>query len=331
MIPAVQTLPHPVLIPPPRLSRWAGAPFGVPYVHERQGAAPGPEVLITSLVHGNEYSGAIVLAELLASGWVPARGRVTMAFCNVAAYERFDARRPDASRFVDEDMNRVWSPARLDGEGDSIELARARQLRPFVDLASHLLDLHSMHEPGAPLLVTGTLPRNIEFAQSLATASQVVIDAGHADGVRMRDQGGFADPDGDRIALLLEAGQHWDSRAVGVARNTLMRFLIAAGALERAQAPAGWLLGDVVPPVPVEVTEAVVAQSMDFRFTQNFVGGEIIARAGTVIAVDAGREIVTPHDDCVLVMPSLRQLRPGVTTVRLGRPEPAFAQSGCSV
>jgi hypothetical protein len=38
-----------------------------------------------------------------------------------------------------------------------------------------------------------------------------------------------------------------------------------------------------------------------------------------VIATDAGREIATPYDDCVLVMPSLRQLRPGVTTVRLGR------------
>ncbi|EEA00023.1 conserved hypothetical protein [Burkholderia sp. H160] len=31
----------------------------------------------------------------------------------------------------------------------------------------------------------------------------------------------------------------------------------------------------------------------------------------------------TPYDNCILVMPSLRQLRPGVTVVRLGRIERA--------
>ena len=67
------------------------------------------------------------------------------------------------------------------------------------------------------------------------------------------------------------------------------------------------------------VTDRVVATSMDFSFTEAFTGGETIDSAGTVIAIDAGCEVVTPYDDCVLVMPSLRQLRPGVTTVRLGR------------
>jgi predicted deacylase len=291
----------------------------VHHVHERNGAAPGPEVLVTALVHGNEYSGAIALAELLSSGWSPARGRVTLAFCNVAAFERFDAARPDASRFIDEDFNRVWAADVLDGPRRSAELDRARQLRPFVDRATHLLDLHSMHEPCTPLLVTGTLARNIAFAQALRTSAQVVVDQGHSDGVRMRDYDEFADAQGGRIALLLEAGQHWDPRAVSAARDTLMRFLIQAGALARSEAPMGWLLPDRAPPAPVLVTDRVVASSMDFSFSDNYTGGEVIARAGTVIATDAGRKVVTPYDDCVLVMPSLRQLRPGVTTVRLGR------------
>jgi predicted deacylase len=182
-----------------------------------------------------------------------------------------------------------------------------------------LLDLHSMHEPCTPLLVTGTLARNIAFAQALRTSAQVVVDQGHSDGVRMRDYDEFADAQGGRIALLLEAGQHWDPRAVSAARDTLMRFLIQAGALARSEAPMGWLLPDRAPPAPVLVTDRVVASSMDFSFSDNYTGGEVIARAGTVIATDAGRKVVTPYDDCVLVMPSLRQLRPGVTTVRLGR------------
>ncbi|EJL78316.1 putative deacylase [Polaromonas sp. CF318] len=310
---------HPVHTLAPNLARWSASNTGVDHVHERSGAAPGPEILVTALVHGNEYSGAIALAELLAAGWRPARGRVTLAFCNVAAFERFEAARPDASRFIDEDFNRVWASDVLDGSRRSAELDRARQLRPFVDRATHLLDLHSMHEPCTPLLVTGTLARNIAFAQGLRTASQVVVDGGHADGVRMRDYGEFSDAQGGRIALLLEAGQHWDPRAVSAARDTLMRFLVQAGALARSEVPMGWLLPDREPPAPVVVTDRVVAASMDFRFSGSYTGGEVIAKAGTVIATDAGRNLVTPYDDCVLVMPSLRQLRPGVTTVRLGR------------
>ncbi|MFM7331092.1 MAG: hypothetical protein ACKO1L_05450 [Brachymonas sp.] len=69
----------------------------------------------------------------------------------------------------------------------------------------------------------------------------------------------------------------------------------------------------------MKVTHAVVARSMQFRFTQSFTGNELIEKAGTVIAHDQAETITTPYDNCVLVMPSIRQLRPGVTTVRLGQ------------
>jgi predicted deacylase len=320
-MPAVR--PHPVKIVPPDLSRWARSPTGVPYVHEIISATPGPEVLVTALVHGNEYSGALALDAFLRTGLRLRRGRLTLAFCNIAAFARFDPREPDTSRFVDEDFNRVWDASRLDGAGGSTELRRAREIRPFVDRATHLLDLHSMHEPGAPLLMAGPLARNVAFAQALATRDSVIVDEGHADGVRMRDYGPFADPAGDRIALLLEAGQHWEVSSAQVARNVLMRFLVRAGALECGDVPLGWLLPDAPAPVPVTVTHRVVAKSMNFRFMRPLVGGEIIARAGTAIAEDDGQPVLTPYDDCVVVMPSTRQLRPGVTVVRLGRATPA--------
>ena len=44
--------PHPVDIAPPDLSCWAASPTGEPYVHERASGVPGPEVLLTALVHG---------------------------------------------------------------------------------------------------------------------------------------------------------------------------------------------------------------------------------------------------------------------------------------
>ena len=310
---------HAVQLQPPGLSFWAASTTGVAHVHERSSGRPGPEVLLTALVHGNEYSGAWALDAFLLSGLQPRRGRITAAFCNMAAFLRFDPARPDASRFVDEDFNRVWSAEVLDGGHCSAELSRAREIRPFVDRATHLLDLHSMHEPCEPLLVTGLLPRNVAFAQALGTDGQVIVDAGHADGVRMRDYGPFGDAGGERIALLLEAGQHWEAASLTAARNVLMRFLLAAGVLERDDVPAGWLLPNAVPPAPVTVTHRVVARSAKFDFVHDFQGGEVIPQAGTTIAFDAGEAVLTPYDQCVLVMPSVRQLRPGVTTVRLGR------------
>src|SRR5690606_7323563 len=118
----------------------------------------GPSVLVTALTHGNEICGAWALKELLASGARPAKGKLTLAFCNLAAFDRFDAAAHDASRFVDEDLNRVWSAEKL-SDPKTLERQRALALEPWIRQADWLLDLHSMHEPSAPLLLTGLLQR----------------------------------------------------------------------------------------------------------------------------------------------------------------------------
>jgi hypothetical protein len=69
----------------------------------------------------------------------------------------------------------------------------------------------------------------------------------------------------------------------------------------------------------VRVTEPVVAPTMDFRFAADYTGLEMFSEAGTVIGWRDGEPVKTPYPNCVLVMPSVRQLRPGVTVVRLGK------------
>ena len=63
-------------------------------------------------------------------------------------------------------------------------------------------------------------------------------------------------------------------------------------------------------------------QDANFAFANNYVGMELIAKAGTLIATEgeggAEREIRTAYDNCVLIMPS-RRLIVGQTAVRLGR------------
>ena len=179
---------------------------GVDWVHTFESGKPGPHVMVAALTHGNEICGAIVVDRLLREGLRPARGSLTLAFNNVAAFERFDTRNPYASRFIDEDFNRVWTRETLDGPRQSAELARARELRPFVEAADFLLDIHSMLEPSPPVMICGPLEKGIRFAFEIGVPEHVVSDVGHANGTRMRDYGGFGDAASGKNALLVECG-----------------------------------------------------------------------------------------------------------------------------
>ncbi|MEO8081137.1 MAG: succinylglutamate desuccinylase/aspartoacylase family protein [Caldimonas sp.] len=309
----------PVELQAPDIARWRDGGTGVDWVHAFDSGRPGPTVMVQALTHGNEICGAIALDWLLADGFRPQHGRLTLAFANVAAYARFDPADPFPSRLVDEDYNRVWDDETLLGPGDTTELRRARQLRPFVDAADLLLDIHSMSEPCRPLMVCGTVEKNVAFARKLGVPADLMIDTGHPAGMRMVERGGFGDPASPKHALLIECGQHWEQAAADVAIDALVRFLGLAGL-----ADAAWVQANVrLPPPPVQrlvrVTEPVVAKSADFRFLVPTVGLSVLPRAGTPIAQDGDHVWTTPYDDAVLVMPGTRNLKPGGTAVRLGR------------
>src|SRR5262245_12071690 len=143
----------PIELQAPDLSRWVAGNTGTPYVWSFDSGHAGPNVIVQALTHGNEICGAIALDALLSqqAAWRVQRGRLTLAFGNIEAFARWDPVDPDRSRYVDEDFNRVWADDALRGPRDSTELRRARALRPYVDAADLLLDIHSMHEPCRPL------------------------------------------------------------------------------------------------------------------------------------------------------------------------------------
>jgi predicted deacylase len=305
---------------PPDIEPYRAGNTGVEYVTTFDSGVSGPHVLVTALTHGNEICGAIALDRLFRARLRPRQGKLTLAFDNVAAYRSFDPRYPVASRFVDEDFNRLWDEATLDGPRQSTELARARTLRPFVDEADFLLDIHSMQYATAPLMLAGTLDRSVTLARQVGIPELIMCDAGHVAGKRMRDYGAFGDRAAAKTALLIEAGQHWQNRAAEVATDVMLRFLIAIGSLSRdAVAPLAGPDFDARPRQRViEVTEAVTIASDKFEFVDEFRGLEILTPKGTLIGRDGGREVRTPYDDCVLIMPS-RRLAKGQTAVRLGR------------
>ena len=315
----------PVELTPPDIAPYRHGSAGVDYVHVLDSGRPGRNVMVQALTHGNEFCGAIALDWLLREGVRPARGRLTLAFANVEAYARFDFDDPDASRYVDEDYNRVWADEALFGRRDSLELRRARQLQPFVDAADDLLDLHSMHDPCRPIMVCGRVDKNAAFARAIGVPADLLLDTGHPAGLRMIERGGFGDPASDKRAVLIECGQHWEKPAAEVAIDTVLRFLRTTGVVDEAWVTPRLRLTPPAGQRLVRVTEAVVARSMQFRFLVPIEGLGIVAQAGTPIAEDtdpaSGEKFVwrAPYDRTVLVMPSLKHLRPGNTQVRLGR------------
>lgn len=314
-------MPPAIEIEIPDISPLCRGNTGVDYVHRFDSGRPGPQVLVQALTHGNEVCGALALRWLFGQKLQPRCGTLTLAFANVAAYEAFDREAPHASRYVDEDYNRVWADAELDGPRDSTELRRARELRRFVDAADLVLDIHSMHEPCRPLMVCGKADKNADYARALGVPAELLIDTGHPAGMRMIDRGGFADPASPKRALLIECGQHWERAAEDVAIDTLVRFLALTGV-----ADAQWARERERLPRPprqrlVRVTEAVVARSPAFEFLVPPQGFGVVARAGTPIAREGDHVWVSPYDDCVLVMPSTAHVRAGTTQVRLGRYE----------
>ena len=287
-------------LPAPDLGAWRAGNTGTEGVWHFDSGQPGRRVMISALVHGNELCGAWALKGLLEAGLRPERGALTLAFCNLDAFDRFDASNHDASRFTDEDLNRQWLDERIDA-ADTRERRRAAALRPFVAGADWLLDIHSMHEPSAPLLLTGIQPRNLELARAMRSPEHVVVDAGHQDGVRMRDYGRFGElADNGTRSLLVECGFHGDPASRAVAQDQCVRFLEESGTVDAdtlARQLPGWRLPDAPRQWALEVIE----------------------KAGTVIGDNNGVPVTTPYDDCVLVMPSVRQARAGVTVVRYAR------------
>ncbi|MDP6343203.1 MAG: succinylglutamate desuccinylase/aspartoacylase family protein [Alphaproteobacteria bacterium] len=290
---------------------------GIDFIHRFDSGAPGPHLLINALTHGNEVCGAHALRLLFERDIRPARGILTLGFANVEAYRRFDAANPTASRFVDEDFNRVWNEGILNGDRGSVELARARELRPSVEAADFLLDLHSMQRPCPPLMLCGTQDKGRELAFRLGVPEHVVADPGHAAGPRMRDFGDFGDPASGKTALLIECGQHWRKSSAEVAIQAVFHFLAALDVIDRDLAEPH-LVADPPAQRLIRVSGPVTIETEDFRFAEDYTGLEVIAEAGTVIGHDGERPIVTPFDDCVLIMPSQR-LQVGQTAVRLGR------------
>ncbi|QQB34449.1 succinylglutamate desuccinylase/aspartoacylase family protein [Achromobacter deleyi] len=295
---APDTAPLEVL--PRDLSAYRQGNTGIDYVHRFESGKPGPHVLVNALTHGNEICGMVAATHLLDTGVRPKIGTLTVSFANMEAYNAFDIDNPYENRQLVHNLNRIWSPEWLDGSEQSPELRRARELRPVLDAADYVLDIHSTRAPVQPFWVYPEMDRNTALAAAVgAPAVQLVMPAGRFPGTGVLNYGRHGDPASNSGgALVVECGQHFAQSAALLATDVTLRFLAHLGLIETPanSAPAA-------PAQPFRLLEVHMVKSEDFTFTRPLLGFEVFNK-GELIAINAGEEIRSPCDNCTIFMPT---------------------------
>ncbi|NDZ15332.1 succinylglutamate desuccinylase [Variovorax sp. WS11] len=282
------------------LSAYRQGNTGVDYVHRFESGNPGPHVLINALTHGNEICGMVAATRLLDEGVRPRIGTLTVSFAHVEAYNAFDAEKPFENRQLVHNLNRIWSDEWLEGAEDSPELRRARELRPVVAAADHILDLHSTSQDVVPFWVYPAFARNAAVAVAIGRPSvHLVMPKGLGSGTPLIQHGHHGEDEGPAgAALVAECGQHFLQATADTAVGVTFDFLAHFGLVEReADAPAPG------PQRRFELLETRMVKTPEFRFVRPLVGFEVFAK-GELIAVDGDEEIRAPCEDCTVLMPA---------------------------
>jgi predicted deacylase len=272
---------------------------GIDFVHLIESGRPGPHAMIMGLTHGNEPCGMWAVTRLLDLGFRPARGRLSLGLGNIAAYAYLQAGLESQTRFLHRDLNRLWRDDWIDGNGESSEARRARELRPHLRTVDVLLDLHSTASVPRPFFVLAELPKTRALADAMAwPATQQLMPGGCPEGRHLVDYGHFSDP-ATPGALSVECGRHSDPASGEVAWRAALRFLVVLGMLSAEQADR---LGTPAPSPAIEryrVIQPCIARTDRFRLTVPDSGFVAVPR-GAEVAWDGDQPVLAPFDGVVL-------------------------------
>lgn len=312
-------------------------------IHQFAGLEPGPRLLVTGAVHGNEVHGTKAMAEIIrqldAGELTLLRGTLTLLpIVNPLAHQL-------NRREGDRNLNRNLRPVVI---AHDYEDRIARQLCPLIAQHDGILDLHSFQGNGPAFAMIG--PRNnhgeLEPFSQEATESALAAALGvgrivegwlstYALGLQRRQQRAH---DGSRRATLisdphygvgtteymrstggwaitLECGQHLDPNGPEVARLAILRTLVFLGMLPEtavephrpAQAPELLQLYDVID-----------REDMGDTFERDWASFDAIAKGQRIGTRASGEAVLAPGDGRI-VFPSTKSL-PGTEWFYLARP-----------
>ncbi|MCB0978556.1 MAG: succinylglutamate desuccinylase/aspartoacylase family protein [Acidimicrobiales bacterium] len=300
-------------------------------VHQFRSLEPGPRLIVTGAVHGNEVCGTVAIREVVKEFSTARRrldrGMVTFVpVCNPVAYAA-------GRREGDGNLNRNFAPTEHPA---TVEERIANHLAPLLAEHDVLVDLHSFRTPGKPFVFVGPEDNDgdLEPFTHAATEAALALAVGpdrfvygwlptYATGAVKREGGrveyGIGTTEYMRsvggAAITVECGQHEDPEAPSRARRAIDNALAVLG-LE-ADGPAD--LPDPARSVElIELHEVHDRLHPDDRFSGQWRSFDRIA-AGQAIAERADGTVLAPEEESYVVFPN-PDTRVGSEWFYLGRP-----------
>ncbi len=299
-------------------------------IHQFAGLKPGPRLLVSAAVHGNEVAGIGAIERVMRllddGSFTLLQGTLTMIPIVNPLAHRLQRREGDRN------LNRNLRPTPIPQD---FEDRIANQLCPWLAASDVLLDLHSFNNPGPAFAMLG--PRDnsgdlepfrhqaAESALALAVGTGRIVEGWlstyalglkrradkTSDGTRrmalqqdphygvgtteyMRSQGGYG--------ITLECGQHEDPKGPEVAFNAIVRTLMLLGMV--APGSAGVEAADPKRPVELlQLYEVIDREHADDRFERPWASFDPVAEGerigtradGTPVLAPAGGRIVFPN------------------------------------
>jgi uncharacterized protein len=243
------------------------------------GEYSGPTSIVLAGVHGDETCGVEVLEEL-ASSLAIDRGEVLLGFGNPRAIE-------SRTRFVERDLNRMFiDNAKLSAEDlKSYEYERAMYLKPYLQKAEVLLDIHA--HPWKEEQTFAICESNAaDIARFLPTKIRV-------SGFDAQEPGGtdyYMNSIG-KVGICFECGYLDDAHSRQAAREAIMAFLKVRGHIEN----------DLVARKQshVRIYEKVRSKTGNFQLSRPFANFERIAK-GEILGTDGTNVVVAPQESLIL-------------------------------
>ncbi len=305
------------------------------------GERGGPLVLVTVGIHGNEPAGLHAMRRVLRD-----LGRAEVALSGrLAAFVGNRAGLARNVRYVDEDMNRLWSRGRVDAlrraepAADSTERGEQRELLDLLETelsaadggVTHL-DLHSTSGHGPPFTIASGPVASRAAAERLGVPTLLGLDPLIA-GTLIEYVGGLG-----HSAVVIEGGQNEAAVTVDHHESAVWLTLCGAGVVAERAVPGGLArhrdrLAAASAGLPAAIEVAYVhrlepgeafAMLPGFKNFQAVAAGELLAHAGPGLA----REVRAPSAG-ILLMP--RYQGQGLDGFFLGRRAPAAAAAGVSL
>ena len=263
-------------------------------IHEIIGTQSGPNVVIIGAMHGNERIGVDVI-NMLKNECTPEtiHGTLTLILGNPRAYEK-------NIRFIDEDLNRLFGENSKSTENqETYEQQRAFELKPFLENANYLLDIHATIKPSIPFVFCENDEAHIELASLCNPEFIVSIGENFRLPELISSTDNFVDSHGG-IGITYESGWHKDPLAANEILKIAKKFLkkIKCGFAEES-AEALYTNNGIRQSRQLEINEKITAKTDTFEFIDGIKTFFHIKNGG-IIATDGGKNVTIEHDQFII-------------------------------